>query len=83
MSYHEVKTKVTVESELPEEIWAQVGVHQEFVLLFLIFTIAVDKIIEYASEGSVSDILHQYDLVLISENKENLREKFLKRKSGV
>ena len=56
----------------------QVGVHQGSGLLPLLFAIAGDVILESAREGSMNEILHADDLVLMSKSMENLREKFLK-----
>ena len=43
---------------------------------------AVDTISENAREGLISEILHADDLVLMSVNIENLKEKFLKWKKA-
>ena len=67
-------------SELSKEFLVQVGVHQEFVLSPLIFTIAVDVISENVKEGLMNKILYADDLVFVSESIENLKEKFLKWK---
>ena len=58
----------------------QVGVHQKSVLLQLLFTIVVDVIVENAREILINAILHANDLILMSENMENLKQKFLKWK---
>ena len=69
-------------SELSQEFLIQVGVHQEFVLLPLLFAIAVDIILENTREGLTNEILYADDLVLMSEGTENLKEKFLKWKEA-
>ena len=43
---------------------------------------AVDTILENAREGLISEILHADDLVLMSVNIQNLKEKFLKWKKA-
>ena len=78
--YHEAKTKVQVGSELSQEFLVPVGVHQGYVLSPLLFAIAVDVISENAREGLMNEILYADDFVLMSENIENLKEKFLNRK---
>ena len=78
--YHGIETKVRVGSELSQEFLVQVGVHQGSVLLPLLFAIAVDVISENAREGLMNEILYVNGLVLMSENIENLKEKFLKWK---
>ena len=70
-------------SELAEEFLIQVGVHQESVLSPLLFAIVVDVISEKAREGLMNEIWYADDLVLMSESKENLKEKFLKMERGV
>ena len=80
--YHGAKTKVRVGSELSEEFSVQVGVHQESVMSPLFFAIAVDVISENAAEGLMNEILYAEDLVLMSENNENSKEKFLKWKEA-
>ena len=47
-------TKVRLGSELPEEFWMQVRVHQESVLSAMLFGMAVDVITEIARMGWVS-----------------------------
>ena len=66
-------------SGLSEEFLVQVGVYQEFSWFPLIFAILVDVITKYLKEGLISEILYTDDLALVSEYKENLREKFLTR----
>ena len=75
--YHGAKTKVRVGSESSEEFLVQVGLHQGSVLSPLLFAIAVDVICENAREGLMNEILYVNDLVLMSESKKNLKEKFL------
>ena len=70
-------------SESSEEFLVQVGVHNEFLLLPLLFAIAVGIISENAREGLMNEILYADDLVLINESTENLKEKFLKWKEAV
>ena len=60
----------------------QVGVHQGSVLSPLLFAIAVDVISKNAREGLMNKILNADDLVLMSENMEHLKEKFLKWKEA-
>ena len=77
---YSAKTKVRMGSKLSEEFSVQVGVglHQESVLSPLLFAIAVDVISENAREGLMNKILYADDLVLMSKNLENLKEKLLK-----
>ena len=44
----------------------------------LLFVVSVDEILENAREGLMNEILYADDLVLMSESKENLKEKFSK-----
>ena len=50
--------------------------HQGSVLSPLIFSIVVDAVSEHAIEGLLNEILYADDLVLMSENLEDLRERF-------
>ena len=61
---------------------AQVGVHQGSVLSPLLFAIAVDVITENAREGLMNKIMYANDLILMSENSNHLKEKFLKWKNA-
>ena len=60
----------------------QDSVRQGFVLLLLLFPSSVRVIAIYAEEGLMNKILHADDLVLISENIENLIQKLLKWKEA-
>ena len=77
------KTKVRVGYELPETFSVQVGINQGSVLSPLLFAIAVDVITKNAREGLMNKIFYADELVLMSENIENLREKFLKWKEAL
>ena len=57
--------------------------HQGSVLSPLIFAIVVDVVTEHAREGLLNKILHADDLVLISENLDDLRERFQRWKSAL
>ena len=50
--------------------------HQGSVLSPLIFAIVVDAVSEHAREGPLNEILYADDLVLMSENLEDLKERF-------
>ena len=68
--------------ELSEEFWVQVDLHQGIVLLPLLFALAVDVFLENAREGLLNEFLYVDNLVLMSANIENLKEKFLKWKEA-
>ena len=74
--YEGSRTKVRVGSVFAEEFGVRVGVHQGSVLSPLIFVIVVDAVSEHAREGLLNEILYADDLVLMSENLEDLRERF-------
>ena len=78
--YEGAKTRVRVGLELSEEFEVKVGVHQVSALSPLLFAIVVDVITESVRIGLMSDMLYADDLVLTSETKEGLREKFWKWK---
>ena len=75
-------TKVRDGSGLLEEFAVRVGVHQESVLSQLIIAIVVDATKD-AREGSLNKILYTDDLKLMSENLEELWERFLRWKSAL
>ena len=50
--------------------------HQGSVISPLIFAIVVDVVTEQARKGLLNEILYADDLVLLSENLEDLRERF-------
>ena len=74
--YDGAKARVTVRSANSEKFEVKVGVHQESVLLPLLFAIALDVITEKAKRGVVNELLYADDLVLMSETTEDLKERF-------
>ena len=74
--YEGSRTKVRVASGLLEEFGVRVDVHQGSVISPLIFAIVVDAVTEQARKGLLNKILYADDLVLMSENLEDLRERF-------
>ena len=84
MSLYECsRTKVRVGSRTSEKFGVRVGVHQGSVLSPLIFAIVADVVTEHAREGLLNEILYADDLVLMSENTDDLRERFQKRRSAL
>ena len=80
--YEGSRTKVRVGSSLSEEFGVRVGVHQGSVISPLIFAIVVDAVTEQA-RGLLNEILYADDLVLMSENLEELRERFQRWKGAL
>ena len=76
-------TRIGVDSELSEEFDVKVGMHQESVLLPIIFAVVVDAVTEFASEGAPSELLYADDIVLMSKTIEEHRNKFLKWKDAL
>ena len=74
--YDGAKTRVRVGSAYSEEFEVKVGVHQGSVLSPLLFAIVVDVITENARRGVVNELLYADDLVIMSEDMEDLKEKF-------
>ena len=70
------KTRVRVGSAYSEEFEVKVGVHQGSVLSPLLFAIVVDVITENARRGVVNELLYADDLVIMSEDMEDLKERF-------
>ena len=68
--------KVKVGSELSEELYVAVGVHQGFALSPLLFAIVVDVVIKNAKEGLMKEILYAGNLLLMSETMEGLKKDF-------
>ena len=60
----------------------KVSVHQESVLLLLVFAIVVDVVTENVRNGLMSEMLYTDAFVLMSKTMEGLREKFWKRKEA-
>ena len=73
--YDGAKTRVRVGSAYSEEFEVKVGVHQESVLSPLLFAIVVDIITENARRGVVNELLCAVDLVIMSEDIEDLKER--------
>ena len=74
--YDGAKTRVRVGSAYSEEFEVKVGVHQGSVLSPLLFAIGVDVITENARRGVVNELLYADDLVVMSEDMEDLKERF-------
>ena len=74
--YDGAKTRVRVGSAYSEEFEVKVGVHQGSVLSSLLFAIVVDVIAENARRGVVNKLLYADDLVIMSEDMEDLKERF-------
>ena len=74
--YDGAETRVRVGSAYLEEFKVKVGVHQGSVLLLLLFAIVVDVITENARRGVVNKLLYADDLVLMSKDMEDLKERF-------
>ena len=69
---------VIVDSELSYEFEIKVGMHQVSVLSPYLLTEMVDVVTEFSSEGALSELLHDDDIVLMSQMIKELRNKFLK-----
>ena len=67
--------KSRVGSGLSGKFGVRVGVHQGSVISPLIFAIVVDAVTEQARKRLLNEILFADDLVLMSENLEDLRER--------
>ena len=74
--YDGAKTRVRVGSTYLEEFEVKVGVHQESVLSPLLFAIVVDVITEHARRAVVNELLCADDLVIMSKDMEDLKERF-------
>ena len=81
--YDSAKTRVRVGSSYSEEFEVKVGVHQGSVLSPLLFAIVVDVITENARRGVVNELLYADDLVIMSEDMEDLKERFWNRKNAL
>ena len=80
--YEGTKTRVRVDSELPEELNVRDGMYHRSVLSSLNFAVVLDVVTEFPREGALSELLYADDLVLMSETIEGLRNKFLKWKEA-
>ena len=70
------KTRVRVGCAYSEEFEVKVSVHQESVLSPILFAIVVYVITENARRGVVNELLYADDLVVMSEDMEDLKERF-------
>ena len=73
--YDGAKTRVRVGSAYSEEFEVKVGVHQGSVLSPLLFAIVVDVTTENARRDVVNELLYADDLVIMSEDMEDLKER--------
>ena len=74
--YDGANTRVRVGSAYSVEFEVKVGVHQGSVLSPLFFAIVEDVITENARRGVVIELLYADDLVIMSEDMEDLKERF-------
>ena len=74
--YDGAKTRVRVGSAYSEEFEVKVGVHQGSVLSPLLFAIVANVITENARRGVVNESLYADDLVIMSKDMEDLKERF-------
>ena len=81
--YDGPKTRVRVGSAYSEEFEVKVGVHQRSVLSPLLLAIAVDVITKNARRGVVNELLYADDLVIMSEDMEDLKERFWNWKNAL
>ena len=81
--YDGAKTRVRVGSAYSQEFKVKVGVHQGSVLSPLLFAIVVDAITENARRGVVNELLYADDLVIMSEDMEDLKERFRNWKNAL
>ena len=70
------KTRVRVESAYSKEFEVKLGVHQGSVLSPLLLAIVVDVITENTRRGVVNELLYADDLIIMSKDMEDLKEKF-------
>ena len=78
--YEGARTRVSVDSELSVEFEVKVGMHQGSVRSPFLIALVVDVVTEFTREGALSELLYDYDLVVMSETIDRLRDKFLKWK---
>ena len=76
--YEGAKTRVRINSELPEEFKVKMGMHQGSVVSPFLFAVMVVIYTSFAREGVLSELLYAYDLVVMCVIIEGLRNKFLK-----
>ena len=74
--YDRAKTRVRLVSAYSQEFEVKVGVHQGSVLSPLLFAIVVNVITENATRAVVNELLYADDLVLMSEDMEDLKKRF-------
>ena len=74
--YDGTKTRVRVESVYSEEFEVKVGVHQGSVLSPLLFAIVVEVITENVKMGVVNELMYADNLVIMSKDMEDLKERF-------
>ena len=81
--YDGAKTRVSVGSAYSEEFEVNVGVHQGSVLSPLLLAIVVDVVTENARRGVVNELLYADDLFIMSEDMEDLKERFWNWKNAL
>ena len=74
--YDGAKTRVRMGSAYSEEFELKVGVHQGSVLSPILFAKVVDVITKNARRGVVNELLYADDLVILSEDIEDLKNRF-------
>ena len=78
--YEGVRTRVRVDSELPDELEVKVRMHHGSELTPFILAVMGDVVTELAGVRVLCDLLYAGDLVIMNEPIEGLRNKFFKWK---
>lgn len=81
--YHNVRSRVRVNTELSDEFDVKVGVHQGSVLSPLLFIMVLEALSEEFRTGCPWELLYADDLVLVAESMEELVVKLKKWKEGM
>ena len=81
--YDGTKTRARVISAYSEEFEVKAGVQQGSVLSLLLFLIVADVVTKNARRGVVNELLYADDLALMSEDIEDLKERFWNRKDAL
>ena len=74
--YEDAKTRVRMGSAYSEKFKVKVGVDQESTLSPLLFVIGIDVITKKAGGGLIDELLYADDLFFMSEDMEDLKERF-------
>ena len=81
--YANIETSVKVKCTRSESFDAKVGVNQGSILSPLLFALVIDEETKDITEGVIREMLHADDLVLVEDNKKEMKSRYTRWKKAL